>query len=210
MNMGSIDDFQHVWVAKGSLETIILFHGTGGDEHSLVRFAEVLAPNRSVLSMRGKVSENGANRFFRRFAEGVLDVEDVAFRANEIAEWLLVASETYGFELGNSVFFGYSNGANIGAALWALRPEAIGHGVFARTMLPIEPKTNLNLRSKRGLILVGENDTITPPNHAEALLVAMASLGATVDCSRMPSGHELTQFDFERASDWIAALPTAE
>lgn len=204
--MGSIDDFQHVWMPKGSLAPLILFHGTGGDEHSLVRFAEFLAPERSVLSMRGKVSENGANRFFRRFAEGVLDVEDVAFRANEIADWLLIAAEAYGFALPSSIFFGYSNGANIGAALWALRPEAIGHGVFARTMLPIEPKSHHNLRDKRGLILVGERDTITPPNHAEALLVAMASLGATMDCSRIPSGHELTQFDFERAQAWIAAI----
>ncbi len=56
-------------IAPGS-RTLLLLHGTGGDESDLIPLGCELDPNAALVSPRGKVSENGMPRFFRRFAEG--------------------------------------------------------------------------------------------------------------------------------------------
>ncbi|HVP71542.1 MAG TPA: hypothetical protein VMS45_09460, partial [Gemmatimonadaceae bacterium] len=104
--------------------TLLLLHGTGGDEHDLIPLGRLLAPGAAMLSPRGNVLERGAPRFFRRFAEGVFDTADVARRASELADFLNAASARYDFALDNVVAVGFSNGANIAGALLLLHPGA--------------------------------------------------------------------------------------
>ena len=103
MNTGRIDasklDFIHRYVpSKGNPYTLLTLHGTGGDENDLLPLGERLLPGASILSPRGKVVEDGAPRFFRRFAEGVFDVNDLVLRTHELADFVLVASRVYGFD----------------------------------------------------------------------------------------------------------------
>ena len=116
---------------------LLLLHGTGGDENDLIPLGQELDPNAALLSPRGRVSENGAPRFFRRFAEGVFDEEDVLRRANELADFVAAAAAEYAFAPERVIAVGYSNGANIAAAMLLLRPEALEAAILFRAMVPL-------------------------------------------------------------------------
>jgi Predicted esterase len=75
----------------------ILLHGTGGDEQNLLPVAEVLDTEAGVLSIRGNVSENGMNRFFKRHGEGNYDVEDLMRRGQELYEFIEEKAEEHDF-----------------------------------------------------------------------------------------------------------------
>ena len=114
---------------------LLLLHGTGGNEHDLVPLGRELAPGAALLSPRGKVLENGMPRFFRRFAEGKFDEADVVARANELADFIAASRETH--RIGAPIAVGFSNGANIAAALLLLRPEALAGAILLRAMVPL-------------------------------------------------------------------------
>src|SRR6185503_14706651 len=105
-------DFIHEFVPGSSPRTLLLLHGTGGNERDLIPLGRELDPNAALLSPRGKVLENGMPRFFRRLAEAVSDLEDLKYRANELADFVTAAANHYGFALDTLVGVGYSNGAH--------------------------------------------------------------------------------------------------
>ena len=107
-----------------SLPTLLLLHGTGGDENDLIPLGQALAPGAALLSPRGKVLENGMPRFFRRLAMGVFDEQDLRFRTQALTEFVRAASSRYGFDFGNVVAAGYSNGANIAGSMLLLYPKS--------------------------------------------------------------------------------------
>src|ERR671926_467338 len=108
----TVSNFIHRYEAGGTSDapTLLLLHGTGGGENSLVQIGKQLAPNAGILSPRGKVLENGMPRFFRRLAEGVFDHEDLVARTHELADFIEAAAEEYGFDPSKVVAAGYSNG----------------------------------------------------------------------------------------------------
>ena len=114
---------------------LLLLHGTGGDENDLLALGRMVAPGAALLSPRGKVLENGMPRFFRRLAEGVFDEDDVRKRAHELADFIEAACRHYG--IAAPVALGYSNGANIAAAILLLRPAVLAGAVLLRTMVPL-------------------------------------------------------------------------
>src|SRR5256885_1712230 len=116
-------DFIHEFVPGTSNRTLLLLHGTGGNERDLIALGRQLDPNAALLSPRGKVLENGMPRFFRRLAEGVFDLQDLKHRTNELADFVAAAAQHYGFASDNLVAVGYSNGANIAASMLLLRLE---------------------------------------------------------------------------------------
>src|SRR6478672_3594902 len=113
--------YRHRFVEGNRERPLLLLHGTGGDESDLLPLGERLAPGAALLSPRGTVSEGGANRFFRRFAEGVFDVDDLKARTEALADFVVEARDSYG--LAAPIALGFSNGANIAAALLLQRPE---------------------------------------------------------------------------------------
>src|SRR6187397_432273 len=121
---------------------LLLLHGTGGDESDLLPLGEALAPGAAVLSPRGNVLENGMPRFFRRLAEGVFDEEDVIRRAHELADFVGAAAARHGFDPKRVIAVGYSNGANIAAAILLLRPGALAGAVLFRAMVPLVPQVS--------------------------------------------------------------------
>ncbi len=200
-------DTPHVFIQGKGIRTILLLHGTGCDENSLVPAGRRVDGSASLLGVRGKVLENGMARFFRRFAEGVFDVEDVRFRADELAKFVAEASREYGFSPGSVVMLGYSNGANIGAAMLLLRPESARLAVLFRPMLPLDPQAIPDLSGKRVFLSAGSRDTMIPGDSTRELERVLTSAGAQVTMNWEPAGHRLTSSDLSKAADWLAAQP---
>src|SRR5205814_1230753 len=127
----SIQDFIHVYQpgTSDTAPTLLLLHGTGGDEHSFVELGSALVPGAALLSPRGKILENGNPRFFRRLAEGVFDIEDLIVRTHELADFIEAAAIEYHFDLKSVIAIGYSNGANIAASLLLLRSTVLSKAV---------------------------------------------------------------------------------
>jgi len=191
---------------KNSL-TLLLLHGTGGDETDLIPMARMLEiTNASILSPRGKVIENGMPRYFRRLAEGIFDIEDLKFRTNELADFVQNASKTYALDLNRIIAIGYSNGANIAASVLLVRPEILSDAILFRPMIPLVPNTLRNLSSKRVLISAGLHDPIVASYQTKDLFDLLEKVGAKVSIQWQNSGHELTQRDMIAARKWLSVL----
>ena len=187
--------------------TLLLLHGTGGDETDLIPIARMLEiTNASILSPRGKVIENGMPRYFRRLSEGIFDIKDLKFRTNELAEFVQNASKTYALNLNRIVAIGYSNGANIAASVLLLRPEILSNAILFRPMIPLVPNTLPKLSSKRVLISAGSHDPIVDSYQTKDLFDLLEKVGAKVSIQWQNSGHELTQRDIVAARKWLSLL----
>jgi phospholipase/carboxylesterase len=183
--------------------TLLLLHGTGGNEDDLLALGEALVPGAARLSPRGKVLENGMPRFFRRLAEGVFDLDDLRFRADELADFVEAASRVYDLGPARPVAVGLSNGANIAAAMMLLRPDSVGGGLLYRPMVPLAPDPLPDLAGIPVEIVAGTSDPIVPPSQSEALADLLRRAGAQVNLDWLPTGHGLTRADVETGSRWF-------
>lgn len=184
--------------------TLLALHGTGGDESDLVPLAQNLVPGAAVLSPRGKVLENGVPRFFRRLREGVFDEQDVIFRAGELAEFVTAAAAAYHFDPAGVVAMGYSNGANIAAAVMLLHPGVIPRAVLFRPMVPIQPDAPPDLRGAAVFIGAGRLDPIVPQAQTEGLATLLRECGAQVSLHWSDAGHGLVAEELDVAKDWLS------
>ena len=206
--------FVHRYVppdARGELAggtTLLLLHGTGGDEDDLLPVGRELLPGAGMLSPRGKVLERGAPRFFRRLAEGVFDQEDLALRTEELARFIEAAVATYQLEPDGIVAVGFSNGANIAASLLLRRPGLLRGAVLFSPMVPFEPETKPQLSGTSVFIGAGRADPIAPPAQVERLKTLLREAGADVTLHWEAGGHALTQTELEVAHEWIARCLT--
>jgi phospholipase/carboxylesterase len=187
--------------AEPGLPPLLLLHGTGGDENDLVPLGRMIAENASLLSPRGKVLENGMPRFFRRLADGVFDEDDVRRRAEELADFVAQARARY--DLAAPIALGYSNGANVAAAVLLLRPEAFAGAILLRATAPLSQTAPVDLTGKPVLIATGARDPMMSPQGAARLASLLHGYGAVVDHRTLPSGHELTQADVALARQWL-------
>ena len=199
-------DFIHEFVPGSSSRTLLLLHGTGGNERDLIPLGRELDPNAAFLSPRGKVLENGMPRFFRRLAEGVFDLEDLKHRTNELADFIAAAAQHYGFATDQLVAVGDSNGANIGASMLLLRPEILGAAILFRAMVPLVPDRLPDLSSVRVWIGAGDQDPIIPASEAQRLVELLRRAGADVTIRFAKAGHGLTNDDLEAGRHWLGAL----
>ena len=187
---------------RSGVPPLLLLHGTGGSEDDLLPFGAALAPGAPLLSPRGKVSENGMPRFFRRLAEGVFDLEDLRFRAGELSDFVEEAGRAY--RLGSAPWaVGFSNGANIAAAMLLLRPGTLGGALLLRPMVPLVPDSLPDLGGIPVEIVAGRADPIVTPEQSEALAELLRECGARVQLDWLPSGHGLTRADLEIGARWF-------
>jgi predicted esterase len=199
--------FPHVFkpAQTAGAPTLLFLHGTGGDEHDMLPLGG-LAPGAALLSPRGKVLEHGMPRFFRRLAEGVFDLEDLKFRANELADFVGAAAARYGFDPARVIALGYSNGANIASAIMLLRPGVLRRGVLLRAMVPLEPEPLPFIDGTRVLISNGRMDPIVSPDETERLAKLLQRAGADVEVHWQPAGHQLMPGDFAVAKTWLQSI----
>jgi predicted esterase len=200
--------FIHVYTpaAAAGAPTLLLLHGTGGDEHDLLPLGGLL-PGANLLSPRGNVLEHGMPRFFRRLAEGVFDVEDVKRRAHELADFVGAAAARHGFDPSQVYALGFSNGANIASAVMLARPRVLAGGVLLRAMVPFEPDGPPPAEPPLGgtsvLISNGEQDPIVAAAETERLARLLQTRGADVEVHWQPAGHQLMPGDFAAAKKWL-------
>jgi phospholipase/carboxylesterase len=187
---------------RPGLAPLLLLHGTGGDENDLQPLGQMISPGAALLSVRGQVLEHGMPRFFRRLAEGVFDEADVIRRANELADFVGAAREAYG--LVAPLALGYSNGANIAAAMLLLRPSTLQGGILLRAMVPLAQAPEANLAGRSLLLVSGQQDPIIPPANGERLAAMLTKAGADVTRRVLPAGHQLSQADVTLAREWLA------
>ncbi len=201
--------FAHEFVRATAKDapTLLLLHGTGGDERDLLAIGRALDSSAALLSLRGRVLENGAPRFFRRVAEGVFDLRDLALRTDELADFVAVAAHRYRFDEARVIAVGYSNGANIAASVLLRRPRVLSGAILFRAMVPFEPTTTPNLHHVRVLIGSGQHDPIVPRSQPERLRQILTEAGAAVQVHWHPGGHELGDDDLEASSRWLSRAP---
>lgn len=184
-------------------ETLLLLHGTGGNEDDLLDLGRSLAPHANLLSPRGKILENGMPRFFRRLAEGVFDEADLIHRTHELADFVNSAAKQHGFPAGKITAVGYSNGANIAASLMLLRPEILSSAILLRAMVPLEPDTLPDLSGRRVFLASGLRDPILPIDNARRLAGMLKASGADLSMLEIDTGHQLTSGELDRAREWL-------
>ncbi|MEK4477553.1 alpha/beta hydrolase [Paenibacillus sp. FSL R7-0048] len=190
--------------------TLVLFHGTGGNEQDLLPLAEMLSPDSSVLGIRGNVLENGMPRFFRRLAEGVFDEADLVFRTHEIKQFLDEAAEKYGFDANNLVAVGYSNGANIAGSLLFHYKDIFRAAVLLHPMVPLR---NVELPSLEGVFIfigAGTNDPLITSTETQELEGILQKAGAEVTTHWGNQGHRLSMAEAEAAKDWLQGFSTSQ
>lgn len=204
--MSALDLHVHRWVPGESAEapTLLLLHGTGGDENDLLSLGKMLLPGAALLSLRGNVLEYGAPRFFRRLAEGVFDQEDLRRRTGELGDFVSAAADHYRFPSSRLFAAGYSNGANVAASLMLSRPDVLAGAVLFRAMVPFEPSSPVSLDGRPVLLSQGRHDQLIPVAGAERLATILRDAGAAVDIEWQPASHQLTQGDVTAARNWLA------
>jgi predicted esterase len=202
--VSGVEDFVHRYEPGSGPATLLLLHGTGGDEHQLVDLGRQLAPTAALLSPRGRVLEGGvAARFFARRGVGNLDLDDLRLRGDELARWIADACVHYGRDPGRVIELGYSNGANIAVELLFRHGGILRGAALLRPMLPYRPQEPLSLDGTDVLIAAGDADPYSSPQQIEELAELLAAGGAEVQVSRQPVGHELTQGDLDALAGWI-------
>jgi phospholipase/carboxylesterase/glyoxalase family protein len=198
-------DFVHRFVpaqTKG-VPTLLLLHGTGGNENDLLDLGRMLAPGAALLSPRGKVLEHGMPRFFRRLAEGVFDLEDLQQRTHELADWVQRVAGENDVDMQKIIAVGYSNGANIAVSMLLLGPGMLSAAVLLRPMVPLEPEPLPDLRATPIFIGAARIDQIVEPQQSERLAHLLEQAGADVTLNWHAGNHALSHEDVRAAQAWL-------
>lgn len=195
--------YRFVSAQEPGAPTLLLLHGTGGDENDLLPVGRMLDERAALLSPRGKVLEHGMPRFFRRLAEGVFDHEDLVNRTHELAEFVEGAVNEYGLDPRLLFAVGFSNGANIGASLLLLYPRLLAGAVLLRAMVPFEPENLPDLSGTPVYLAAGRSDPIVPPENTERLAEMLREARAKVTLDWQPGGHGVGQAEIESARNWL-------
>lgn len=195
---------KHLFEAgKPGHRTLVLFHGTGGNERDLIPVAKLLDGEASILALRGEVSENGMLRFFRRLAEGVFDEADVMARAQDIKAFLEEAVASYGLDPSQLTAVGYSNGANMAAAITLLHGPVFAEAVLFAPMVPLKDTPEIPLKGMPIFLGAGTNDPIVVPENTRALEELLRRRGAAVKTYWHGEGHRLTREEVLAAQSFL-------
>jgi phospholipase/carboxylesterase len=198
--------FEHAYVPGDPALTLLLLHGTGGDEHQLIGLGSQLAPGATLLSPRGKELENGVSpRFFRRLGMGRFDIPNLLARTDELADFVAAARAEYGLE--DVVALGYSNGANIAASVLLRRPETLAGAALLRAMLPYEPDEAPSLQGKRVLLATGTRDPYVTEEQSDRLAELLGEGGADVTYLKADRGHDLAPEELNAVAEWLRPQP---
>ncbi|MEE2040055.1 alpha/beta hydrolase [Nocardiopsis sp. CT-R113] len=205
--MTATQDFVHVFepATVPGAPTLLLLHGTGADEHDLLPLGRALAPGAALLSPRGRVTENGMNRWFRRLREGVFDVDDVVRRSAELAEFVTAAARDYDLDPDRIVVSGFSNGANTGAALLLLHPSLLSGAALFAAGAPLQGREPdpVDLSGVKVFVGAGVADPITTIDQARLLADQLGARGADVETREHPGGHRLAPDVLADARAWF-------
>jgi phospholipase/carboxylesterase len=189
---------------RTSAETLVVLHGTGGDENDLIGIGQAIAPAAAILSPRGNVLENGAPRFFKRLGEGVFDPKEVRSRAEELANFIRAAISKYKLNPERIFAMGYSNGANIASTVMLIDPGLFRGAILFRPMLVIETDGRSDLSGRGLFISAGQLDPIVPMKSVVRLVELFEASHAEVTLKWQQAGHNLLPSEVREAANWLA------
>lgn len=200
----------HVYepAAAAGVPTLLLLHGTGGDERDLLPLVPHLMPNAGVLSVRGAVLEHGMPRFFRRLAPGVFDMEDLARRTDELRRFIDAAAAHYGFARDQVIAVGLSNGANIAANLLLTQSAVLRGAVLFRAMPTGTVAADGVARGVEVYMSSGRRDSMISADMTELLAQQLRDAGADVTLDWDDGGHQLTRAAIDGAREWLVRTIT--
>ena len=179
---------------------IVLLHGTGGNEADLMPLAHRIAPRATLLGVRGRATEEGSNRWFRRFDARTFDQADIRSEAAAFNGFIEAAVQSYGLEVESVSYLGYSNGANLLAAVMVLHPGLVRRAILLRGLAVLKDAPQPDLTGAEVLLLSGADDPFA--HMAPSLEAALRSTGATLAAQVLPTGHALGASDLDAAQDW--------
>jgi phospholipase/carboxylesterase len=182
--------------------TLLLLHGTGGNENDLLPVGKLIDADANLLAVRGEVIENGMPRFFRRLAPGVFDEQDLMYRTSQLHDFIDQASKTYDFDRGDVIAIGYSNGANIAANMLMQIPYSLRGAILMHPMLPRKEGTIPDLKDIQVLITAGNNDPIVPIQSTQALKKVLDDHRAKVSLTWFKFGHKLSSEEVQFIIKW--------
>lgn len=186
--------------------TIILLHGTGGNESDLMPLARRINPRATLLGVRGRSTEEGTNRWFRRFDAVTYDQEDIQAEADAFVAFIDGAVSGYGLDMDRLSFLGYSNGANLLGAVLQLHPGEVRQAMLLRSVQALEEPPVGDATKTRVLMLNGADDPFG--KMAPALEQALRNSDVSLDSRTLSAGHELTDEDITLAQSWLAHAPS--
>lgn len=200
-----MSEFVHKFVPATTDEkrTLLLLHGTGGDENDLIPLGQTLLPGAGILSVRGRISEGGMPRFFRRFAEGVFDLDNLREEASALSAFVEKAAQEHGADSAHIVGVGFSNGANMAHSLMGLYPGLLSGAVLIRAMTTMPEHVYAGLEGKRVFLSSGKSDPILPVSDAENLARQLREGGADVTHLWLDAGHNLTRQEIGEIAAWL-------
>jgi phospholipase/carboxylesterase len=181
--------------------TLVLLHGTGGNEADLMPVARRIAPHATLLGVRGRAIEDGSNRWFRRMGADTFDQEDICSEAEAFAAFVDRATTAYGLDRDQLAFLGYSNGASFLAAVIQLHPAVVRRAILLRAIQVTENLKLADISATRVLMLAGRDDTLGP--GISTLLDNLKANGAQVDARELSAGHDLSGADVVAAAAWL-------
>jgi phospholipase/carboxylesterase len=184
-------------------QVLVLLHGTGGNEASLMPLAAKAAPNATLIGLRGRSNEEGSARWFRRFGPLSFDQKDIRSEAEALAAFIEGAVEAYGLDLHKTIFLGYSNGANLLAAMMQLHPGLVRNAVLLRATKVLQEMPEADLNGARILAVTGDHDLFGA--HAPALEAELRSAGADITTKSISAGHETGSHDIEAVRQWLTS-----
>ena len=187
--------------------TLLLLHGTGGNEHDLLPLASSFGKDINILSLRGNTTENGMPRFFERLGMGVFDEKDLEFRTNEMVDFIKKLSVLEKFNINKVVALGYSNGANIAGATLVLHPNFLLGAILYRPMMPFRDKrSGTNRTNAKVFLSSGKNDPTVDLSEIEAYTTQLKDSGFKVSNYVINSSHGLTKEDVDLAVEWFQKI----
>lgn len=192
----------HIFKKGINDNTLLLLHGTGGDEHDLLDVGNIIDPNANILSVRGNVKEAEMNRFFRRLSPGVFDLEDLDVRTRELYDFINEASRKYGFNCKKVIAIGYSNGANIAASMLFTIENALLGAILLRPMVPRKDKELVTNSNTSIFIAAGLYDNICPPEETNELVSYLKVKNKEVRLEWIKANHRLTYDELLLIKEW--------
>lgn len=193
---------KHIYNKGKNENTLLLLHGTGGDENDLLEIGKIIDSDANVLSVRGNVLEGSMPRFFKRLREGLFDLEDLEFRTNELSQFINESSEKYKFDRNKVIAVGYSNGANIAGSLLFKIKDSLKGAILLRPMVPWRGINLPDQSNTKVFIAAGTNDNICPPSESEELAKLLTDANTKVHLEWINGTHRLTYNELELARDW--------
>lgn len=189
---------------QASGRTLILMHGSGGDETTLFALAARIAPDATLIGIRGRVVQNGIKRWYRRVTPTEFDQQDIRAEAAAFADFLREMASRQAIDLANVTFLGYSNGANLIAALTQLHPGLVRRAVLLRPMPVLAETPQVDLSDARILTIAGEKDRLYFP-FAPKLEALLRGCGANVEARVIASGHGIGDEDARIVAEWLGS-----